>query len=200
MPLLVEYGLGSGHLRFYLAPKVRYNSAHLLLFTPWTILTNPTDRRGRVRLMPDSGNTKRFPYDNGESLTDDRGNEFFTLFFEIYPAIEGMAKFPKINATIFDQLHPSSSNRFNDRTIEYQITVVYAVESRKVLLYLSEFHSSSKCFHCEQTKLTAQQYAIKNSHMSNCPLVHRQTLKGTRRTDEKDSYLNDLDPKSMPHN
>lgn len=40
VPLLVEYGLGSGHLRFYLAPKVRFalffiTSNVYMLLTDW---------------------------------------------------------------------------------------------------------------------------------------------------------------------
>lgn len=110
VPLLVEYGLsGTGHLRFYLAPKVRRSS---YVFS-WAMLISHADRRrGVEHILNSYGNTKRRPYDNGENVTEamivfstvsqkKRDSRFFYVF-QIQLVFSGRAKAIELLHTIID--------------------------------------------------------------------------------------------------
>lgn len=78
VPLLVEYGLGSGHLRFYLAPKVSARSdyslislvsIHANLWPPRSSVT--TSKRTICGVEGTEAMLKMMPNDNGENPTEE---------------------------------------------------------------------------------------------------------------------------------
>lgn len=89
VPLLVEYGLGSGHLRFYLAPKVQQPRTRQCLQTILIRFYNRSVMRSKGHDLVSPENTKRRPYDNGKPLTVAMNS----LFVRCVPGIERMAYF-----------------------------------------------------------------------------------------------------------
>ena len=112
VPLLVEYGLGSGHLRFYLAPKVNHyslcptvyfirihanlGSQHSLVMTSKLIIQGFGGPWAMLKMKP---------YDNGENLTEEMffhcipirigGYKMFTIIYTLSGRVLDIANFSK---------------------------------------------------------------------------------------------------------
>jgi hypothetical protein len=146
VPLLVEYGLGSGHLRFYLAPKVSYCalSSNVDFRTCVNVgfqhSSATTSKRNIQNFEMAWAMLKMKLYDNGENLTEE-------MFFHCIPIRIGDYKMFTIIYTFSGRVFDIANFSSHIQKLGLVFYVAYIATSTYYLSRCCTSHSGRDVFH-----------------------------------------------------